>query len=169
MGRGGDQIPMLDKGYPAIRFSVAVEDYDHQHQDLRVENGVTYGDTVDEMDFPYLAKVTQMNVRALDRLARAPMPPAPLAEAAVQTFTSLTWQEVPGAINYTIWKRRTDMPAWETEPVIENVVATSANLEGVRGDDWFFGVSAHGADGSMSPIASAVPGGAFAPLSKAGD
>lgn len=164
MGRGGDQIPFLENGYPAIRFSVAVEDYEHQHQDLRVEGGVTYGDTANEMNFPYLANVTRLNVRALDRLARTPMPPAPVAEAAVQTFTSLKWEEVPGAINYTIWKRRTDMPAWESEPVIENVVATSANLEGVRGDDWFFGVSAHGADGSMSPIASAVPGGASVPL-----
>ncbi len=169
MGRGGDQIPFLDKGYPAIRFSVAVEDYEHQHQDLRVEDGVTYGDTAGEMDFPYLAKVTQLNVRALDRLANTPMPPSPVAEAAVQTFTSLKWDDVPGAINYTIWKRRTDMPAWEPQPVIEKVVATSANLESVRGDDWFFGVNACSADGACSPIASAVPGGAFAPLPKADD
>jgi hypothetical protein len=164
IGRGGDQIPFLEKGYPAVRFSVAVEDYEHQHQDLRVEDGVTYGDTTDEMDFPYLAKVTQLNIRALDRLAKTPMPPAVTAEAAVQTFTSIKWDEVPGAVNYTIWKRRTDMPVWEIEPVIANVVATSANLEGIRGDDWFFGVSAFSADGKASPIASAVPGGAFAPL-----
>jgi len=164
MGRGGDQIPFLEKGYPAIRFSVAVEDYEHQHQDLRVEDGVTYGDTADEMNFPYLAKVTQLNIRALDRLAGTPMPPAVTAEAAVQTFTSIKWDEVPGAVNYTIWKRRTDMPVWEVEPVIANVVATSANLEGIRGDDWFFGVSAISADGMASPIASAVPGGPFAPL-----
>ena len=51
MGRGGDQIPFLDKGYPAVRFSVAVEDYEHQHQDLRTEDGVTYGDTADELDY----------------------------------------------------------------------------------------------------------------------
>lgn len=164
MGRGGDQIPFLEKGYPAVRFSVAVEDYEHQHQDLRVEDGVTYGDTTDEMDFPYLAKVTQLNVRALDRLANTPMPPAVTAEAAVQTFTAIKWDEVPGAVNYTIWKRRTDMPVWEIEPVIANVVATSANLEGIRGDDWFFGVSAISADGTAGPIASAVPGGAFVPL-----
>src|SRR3546814_7030594 len=87
MGRGGDQIPFLDKGYPAVRFSVAVEDYEHQHQDLRVEDGVTYGDTVDEMDFAYLAKVTRLNVRALDALARAPMPPAPKVDAAVSAST----------------------------------------------------------------------------------
>lgn len=164
MGRGGDQIPFLEKGYPAVRFSVAVEDYEHQHQDLRTEGGVEYGDTVDEMDFPYLAKVTQLNVRALDKLARAPMPPAPTAEAAVQTYTDIAWQPVPGAASYTIWKRRTDTPYWEEEPVIENVVAHDARLEGVRGDDWIFGVSAHAADGARSPVASAVPGGAFKPL-----
>lgn len=166
MGRGGDQIPFLEKGYPAVRISVAVEDYEHQHQDLRVENGVTYGDTVDEMDFPYLAKVTRFNVRALDALAQAPMPPAPTAEAAVQTFTEITWDKVPGAAGYTIWQRRTDEPYWREKPVIENVVATSAKLEGVRGDDWIFGVSARTADGMQSPVASAVPAGGFTPISE---
>lgn len=167
MGRGGDHLPFLDKGYPAIRFSVGVEDYDHQHQDLRIEGGVKYGDTVDEMDFPYLAKVTALNVRALDRLARAPLPPVPTAEAAVQTFTTVKWAEVPGAANYAIWQRRTDASGWGEAPVIAQVVATSAKLEGVRGDDWIFGVSACSADGVCSPVASAVPAGAFAPLPKA--
>lgn len=166
MGRGGDHLPFLDKGYPAIRFSVGVEDYDHQHQDLRVENGVEYGDTIDEMDFAYLARVTALNVRALDRLARAPLPPAPTAEAAVQTFTTIKWNEVPGAANYSIWQRRTDAAGWGEAPVIEKVAATSAKLEGVRGDDWIFGVSACSIDGLCSPVASAVPGGAFVPLLK---
>ena len=169
MGRGGDQLPFLDKGFPAVRFSVAVEDYDHQHQDLRIENGTSYGDTAAEMDFAYLAKVTRLNIRAIERLAQAPMPPAPAAEAAVQTFTTISWDEVPGATGYSIWKRATDNPQWEEKPVIENVVATSANLEGVRGDDWFFGVSARSAEGAMSPIASAVPGGAFRPLPSPAD
>ena len=164
MGRGGDQIPYLEKGYPAVRFSVAIEDYEHQHQDLRTEDGTTYGDTVDEMDFPYLAKVTQLNVRVLDALARSPAPPASSAEAAVQTFTDISWNAVPGAIGYTVWQRRTDEPYWRAEPVIENVVATSARLEGVRGDDWIFGVSSTGADGTRSPVASAVPAGQFAPV-----
>jgi hypothetical protein len=143
---------------------VAVEDYEHQHQDLRTEDGVTYGDTADEMDFPYLAKVTQFNIRALDKLARTPAPPASAAQAAVQTFTDVSWSEVPGAIGYTAWQRRTDEPYWREEPVIENVVATSARLDGVRGDDWIFGVSATGKDGSMSPVSSAVPAGEFAPI-----
>ncbi|MXP46630.1 M20/M25/M40 family metallo-hydrolase [Altererythrobacter luteolus] len=164
MGRGGDQIPFLEKGYPAIRFSVAVEDYEHQHQDLRVEDGITYGDTPDEMDFAYLAKAAQLNVRALDKLAMAPMPPAPVAQAAVRTFTEIEWEPVEGAFSYTIWQRRPDEPYWREEPVIENAVATSARLEGVRGDDWIFGVSSSTAGGHSSPIASAVPAGSYAPI-----
>ena len=164
MGRGGDQRPFLDKGYPAVRFSVAVEDYDHQHQDLRVENGVTYGDTIDEMDFPYLAKVTRLNVRAIAGLVKAPMPPAPVAEAAVQTFTTLRWNAVTGAAAYNVWRRRTDAPGWDAWPVVARTGLTEIKLEGIRGDDWLFGVSSVAADGVESPIASAVPGGAFAPL-----
>ena len=166
MGRGGDHLPFLDKGYPAVRFSVAIEDYEHQHQDLRVENGIKFGDTIDEMDFPYLAKVVRLNVRALAALASAPLPPAATAEAAVQTFTDVKWQPTPGAASYSVWRRRTDASTWESPPVIADVVATSARLEGVRGDDWVFGVSSRAAGGSESPVSSAVPGGAFAPLAR---
>lgn len=165
MGRGGDHLPFLEKGYPAIRFSVGIENYNNQHQDLRTEGGVEYGDTVDKMDFTYLARVTALNIRVADRLARAPMPPAPTLKGAVSTDTVLEWATVPGATGYSIWQRRTDEAAWPATPVIANVVATSARLEGVRGDDWIFGVSATGADGTMSPVASAVPAGEFAPVS----
>lgn len=164
MGRGGDHLPFLDKGFPAVRFSVAIEDYEHQHQNVRVENGVRYGDTIDEMDFAYLARVVQLNVRALAALAAAPLPPAATAVAAVQTFTELAWQPVPGAARYSVWRRRTDAATWEDSPVVAGTPATSARLEGVRGDDWVFGVSAVGSNGAESPIASAVPGGAFRPL-----
>ncbi len=184
MRRGGDHLPFLELGFPAIRFTVAIENYHRQHQNVRVENGVEYGDTPDHVDFPYLAKVTRLNVRTLDALAKAPMPPAPTAEAAVQTFTKLRWDVVPGAASYRIYQRRTDQAEWPVAPVDEldavewaaSVAAGdpdsvidladhkfSYRLEGVRGDDWFFGVSAVAADGSESPIASAVPGGAFGP------
>ncbi|WP_126172815.1 M28 family peptidase [Altericroceibacterium xinjiangense] len=165
MGRGGDQIPFLEHGFPAVRFTVAVEDYEHQHQDLRVEDGVTYGDTIEEMDFPYLANVTRLNVRALDALARAPLPPSPVAEAAVQTFTDIRWDPVPGAARYNVWRRRTDQPAWEAEPIARTDQA-ALRLEGLRGDDWILGVSSVSAQGAESPVASAVPGGGFHPLEK---
>lgn len=164
MGRGGDQLPFSDKGFPAIRFSVAVEDYEHQHQDLRTENGIKFGDTIDEMDFPYLAKVTRLNVRALAALAAAPMPPAPTMKGAVQTSTELEWQPVAGAVRYIVWQRRTDSPMWETKVAETEALATT--LPGVRADDWLFGVSAVSTGGAQSPVASAVPGGQYAPLPK---
>lgn len=164
MGRGGDQLPFSDKGFPAIRFSVAVEDYEHQHQDVRSENGVKFGDTIDEMDFPYLAKVTRLNVRALAALASAPMPPSPTMKGAVQTSTELEWKPVTGAARYIVWQRRTDSPVWETK--VAETGALSTTLPGVRADDWLFGVSAVSASGAQSPVASAVPGGQFAPLPK---
>lgn len=177
MGRGGDHLPFLERGYPAIRFSVGVEDYDHQHQDVRVENGVDYGDTVDEMDFAYLAKVTALNARALDRLARAPMPPAPTAEAAVRIDTLIRWPAVAGAVTYRVFARRTDAADWgepaalvaaETaSPALPAGSSPFSHVAKVRGDDWIFGVSACSAEGVCSPVASAVPAGAFAPLPRA--
>ncbi|MCJ2186352.1 M28 family peptidase [Novosphingobium beihaiensis] len=164
MGRGGDQTPFLEMGYPAVRFTVAVEDYNRQHQDLRTRDGVTYGDTVAGMDFPYLAKVTRLNVAALAALASAPMPPAPVADAAVKTWTDVTWQPVPGAAAYNVWRRATDAAQWEAGPIVTGTGQTSVRLEGLRGDDWILGVSSLAADGSESPVAAAVPGGAFGPL-----
>ncbi len=177
MGRGGDQIPFLEKGYPAVRFSVAVEDYDHQHQDLRTEDGTVYGDTVDEMDFAYLARVAQINVAAAATLAAAPMPPAPKAEAAVRNDTLIRWSGVPGATVYTIVGRRTDEPYWSRDIAIVNYETRSPAMPAtpaaervheftvpLRGDDWIFGVSACSTSGACSPVASAVPAGAFVPI-----
>ena len=85
MGRGGDHLPFQEMGYPAVRFTVAVENYERQHQNVRTEAGRPFGDTMEAMDFAYLAKVTRINVRALAKLAAAPMPPAAKVTAAVQT------------------------------------------------------------------------------------
>lgn len=166
MGRGGDQLPFLEQGNPAVRFSVAIEDYEHQHQDLRTENGIRYGDTIDEMDFPYLAKVTRLNIAALAALAAAPMPPIATADAAVKTWTDVTWKPVAGAAAYSVWRRRTDAPEWEAQPMVTRTTETSVKLDGFRGDDWILGVRSIAADGSVSPIAAAVPGGGFTPLAQ---
>jgi Zn-dependent M28 family amino/carboxypeptidase len=161
-GRGGDHTELLNAGFPAVRFSVAVEDYDHQHQDLRVENGRKYGDTIDEMDFDYLRRVTQLNVAALAALARAPMPPEPSVEGAVSTDTTLKWAAVPRADAYVIRWRPTDAADWKDSLRVPGT-ATGHVLRGVRVDDSVFGVSSVSADGYESPVASAVPGGAFRP------
>jgi Zn-dependent M28 family amino/carboxypeptidase len=161
-GRGGDHIPFQQLGYPAIRFSVAIENYNWQHQNLRTENGTVYGDTIDHMDFPYLRRVTQLNIATIAALARAPMPPAPTIEGAVSTDTTLNWRAVPAASAYVIRWRRTDAPQWEQSVRVPGT-ATSHVLAHVRVDDWVFGVSSVAADGSESPVASAVPGGAFVP------
>ena len=161
-GRGGDHIPFQQLGYPAVRFSVAIENYNWQHQDLRTEHGVVYGDTIDHMDFPYLRRVTQLNVATIAALARAPMPPAPTIQGAVSTDTTVTWRAVPGAAAYVVHWRRTDASQWEQSARAPGS-ASSHVLPHIRVDDWVFGVSSVAADGSESPVASAVPGGAFVP------
>ena len=171
-------MPFLQKGYPAIRFSVGVEDYDHQHQDLRTENGVFYGDTIEEMDFAYLAGVTRLNVRALDALARAPMPPRVSVDAAVRTDTELKWRAVPGASLYMVKTRATDAAEWGKDFAFTYIDGTQADnakavaegrefrqVQKLRGDDWMFGVASCAGEW-CSPVSSAVPGGAFAPVGK---
>src|SRR5690242_7972512 len=85
------QLPFLLLGYPAARITVAIENYNWQHQDLRTENGIRYGDTIDHVDFAYLAKITKLNVAALASIASAPPPPEPKVEGGVSTDTTVTW------------------------------------------------------------------------------
>ena len=193
--RGGDHIPFLEMGYPAARISVAVENYDWQHQDLRTENGKVYGDTIDHLDFPYLEKVTKLNVAALAAIASAPPPPEPKVEGGVSTDTTVSWASAD-ANHFMLRWRRTDSNHWEearpiglyrtiedaaearkardleahngvtvlcAEGSVANGCRWTAILKGVRVDDWVFGVSSVSKDGFESPVASAVPGGAFKP------
>jgi hypothetical protein len=165
-GRGGDHIPFLELGYPAARLNVAIENYNWQHQDLRTENGIKYGDTIDHVDFPYLAKMTKLNVAALAAIASAPPPPAPTVEGAVSTDTTLTWAPVPSAASYKVWWRRTDANQWQVARGADPAVCSAEcklALPHIRVDDWVFGVSSVSKDGFESPVASAVPGGAFKP------
>ena len=176
-GRGGDHTEFLNLGFPAVRFTVAVENYDWQHQDLRTENGIKYGDTIENMDFPYLAKVTKLNVAALAAIASAPPPPEPKVEGAVSTDTTVTWAPVAGSAGeYVVWWRRTDANQWsEQRRIIKQTGCPRTGctttkdglihipLPHIRVDDWVFGVSSVSEDGFESPVASAVPGGAFKP------
>lgn len=161
-GRGGDQVPFLENGYPAVRLTESHEDYTHQHQDLREEHGVKYGDTIDGIDFPYLARVTALNTIAMAALSRAPAPPAEVSvQGAVSTNTTLNWQKVPGAADYRAHWRDTTAPQWQysrsagdTDHIVLNDVVI---------DDWFFGVSAVSADGYESPVVFPGDAGSFAP------
>jgi Zn-dependent M28 family amino/carboxypeptidase len=165
-GRGGDHIPFLELGYPAARISVAVENYNWQHQDLRTENGIRYGDTIDHVDFAYLAKMTKLNIAALAAIASAPPPPEPVVEGAVSTRTDLHWRCIPAAAGYVVRWRRTDASQWQESTRASNECERDTALIGlphVRVDDWIFGVSSVSKDGFESPVASAVPGGAFHP------
>jgi acetylornithine deacetylase/succinyl-diaminopimelate desuccinylase-like protein len=164
--RGGDHIPFLQLGFPAARITVAVENYNWQHQDVRVENGIHYGDTVDHVDFAYLAKMTKLNVGALAAIASAPPPPEAKVEGGVSTDTTVTWTVVPAAASYNIRWRRTDSNQWEmsrTVPASACSEMCKAVLPHIRIDDWVFGVASVSKDGFESPVASAVPGGAFRP------
>ncbi|MBL9066986.1 MAG: M20/M25/M40 family metallo-hydrolase [Sphingopyxis sp.] len=152
--RGGDHLPSLELGYPAIRFSVGIEDYDHQHQDLRTENGRKYGDTVDEMDFAYLARVTALNVVLASELAAAPPAPASVSiDGAVSSDTKVSWTPVKDAAAYRLYWRRADRNDWtDSQLVPADAAAAGRTLPGVIIDDHFFGVSALSADGSESIV-----------------
>jgi hypothetical protein len=147
-GRGGDHEPFLKRGYPAVRFSVGAENWDAQHQDLRTEKGVVYGDTIDRMDFAYLAKVTAINAATVARLAAAPAAPASVGLVGdLSRDTQVSWTPVPGAVGYRIHWRANDTAAWAKS---KDVTGTNATMPQLPVDDTFFAVSSLGADGSES-------------------
>ena len=159
-GRGGDQVPFLEAGYPAVRVTEAHEDYTRQHQDLRTERGVRYGDTLDGIDFRYLARVTALNTVTMAAMADAPAPPTGVKiEGAVATDTTVRWNKVPGATGYRVHWRDTTAPRWQYARAVGDV--DQAVLKDVVIDDWFFGVSAVSADGYESPVVFPGAAGSF--------
>jgi len=150
--RGGDHIPFLEAGYPAVRLTEATENYDRQHQNVRVEKGHAYGDVIEGVDFPYLARVTALNVAVLRELASAPAAPASASIAgAVSDDTHVSWTPVTGAAGYRIYWRRADGFAWSDARTVA-ASATSIDLRHVNIDDHFFGVAALGASGAESTV-----------------
>lgn len=159
-GRGGDQVEMLRAGFPAVRITEGAENYDRQHQDLRIENGVHYGDTLEGVDFAYLAQVTRLNIATMATLAQAPASPSGVTiEGAVRADTTLRWQPVAEAVGYRVWWRPTTAPQWTQSRWAGNV--SEYVLQGIVIDDYFFGVSAVSADGYESPVVFPGPAGAF--------
>ena len=162
-GRGGDQVEFLEHGFPALRFTEPHEDYRNEHQDLRTDAGVRYGDTLDRVDVGYLAQVTRLNAIALAALANAPAPARGVAiGGAVTTDTVMTWTPQPGVAQYRVWWRDTTAPQWQrSRTFAAGVDAGHAVLKDVDLDDFFFGVSAVSADGWESPVTFPGDAGSF--------
>ncbi|MFI4966944.1 MAG: peptidase M28, partial [Caulobacterales bacterium] len=149
--RGGDQVEMLKAGFPAVRLTEANENYTRQHQSVRAEGGISYGDVIEGVDFAYLANVTRVNVISMAAMASAPAPPTHVdISGAVSDDTTLTWAPAADAARNRVWWRATTDPQWRysrSEPPTGR-----ATLKDVNIDDWFFGVSAVGAEGWESPV-----------------
>ncbi len=153
--RGGDQESFTAQGYPAVRFVEGAENFDHQHQDVRLTDGVQYGDLARFLDFDYLARVTQLNVAALATLALAPAAPNAVIVAKKLGYdTTLSWNIVPGATSYEVVWRRTDEPAWTHVKDVGHV--SSATLP-LSKDDWLFGVRSVDGAGHASVAAFPTP------------
>ncbi|MFT4045367.1 MAG: M28 family metallopeptidase [Solimonas sp.] len=160
-GRSGDQVPFLEAGYPAVRVTEAHENYTRQHQDLRSENGVRYGDTIDGVDFAYLANVARLNAITMAQMAWAPAPPSGVdVDGALGTDTIVKWNAVPGADGYRVWWRDTAAAQWQHSRDAD-AQATSLVLKNVVVDDQFFGVSSVSAEGFESPVVFPGAAGAF--------
>jgi Zn-dependent M28 family amino/carboxypeptidase len=161
-GRGGDHSAFNALGLPAVRFTENAENYRHQHQDVRTEGSVEYGDTMANVDFPYLAKVTATNALAAASMASAPPPPVNVKVAgAVTPDTQLTWTASAGspAAGYRVHWRDTAEPAWtHARDAGKNLTLTLANI---AIDDFSFGVASVSADGFESPVVFPGAAGAF--------
>lgn len=152
-GRGGHHRPFNDAGFAGIRIMETHENYTRQHQDIRTENGINYGDVIEGVNFDYAAKLTAVNAIALASLAWAPPAPAGvLIGGAVQPSTTLSWSK-PNAdyiAGYKIYWRATTAPQWEHYRFVGNV--DKYTLEGLVIDNYLFGVAAVGKDGSESVV-----------------
>jgi hypothetical protein len=164
-GRGGHHRPFNDLGYPGIRIMETNENYTRQHQDLRVEDGIQYGDTLDGVNFDYAAKLTGLNAVTLASMAWAPNPPANVSiKGAVQPSTTLSWNALdttqnPQLKGYKLYWRHTDAPQWEFSKFVGNV--TQATLENIVIDNYFFGVASVNDNGLESVVVYPGAAGSF--------
>jgi len=152
-GRGGHHRPFNDVGFPAVRIMETHENYNRQHQDIRVEGGIEYGDVVEWVDFDYLAKMTALNAAVLASLAWAPPAPGNVRiDGANSPSTTLSWEvsHDPDLAGYKVYWRDTTAPQWQWHRWAG--MGGSLTLENVIIDNFLFGVAAVGKDGNESPI-----------------
>jgi Zn-dependent M28 family amino/carboxypeptidase len=149
-GRGGHHRPFNDLGFAGIRIMEAHENYTQQHQDIRTENGIHYGDTFEHVNFGYAKKLTAVNAINLASLAWAPEAPKEVAIGGiVEASAKLKWSKVAGAKGYKIYWRDTTSPTWDHSRYVES---TEFTLEGIVIDNSFFGVAAVGENGHESVV-----------------
>ena len=150
-GRGGHHRPFNDAGYAGIRIMEAHENYNQQHQDLRIENGINFGDRLEHVDMAYVKKLTAVNAINLAQLADAPLAPETVAiSGMVAPATTLSWSAVDGAAAYRVYWRETTEPHWQFSRLITQ--ATELTLEGIVIDNYLFGVAAVGPNGHESLV-----------------
>jgi Zn-dependent M28 family amino/carboxypeptidase len=164
-GRGGHHRPFNEAGYPGVRVMETNENYDRQHQDLRTENGRTYGDVIEGVDFGYAAKLTALDAVSLAGMAWAPPPPAGVKiEGAVTADTTLSWarpdaKQAPNLAGYKVYWRLTTDAQWTRSRWVGDV--TRYTLKNTVIDNYFFGVAAVAKDGTESPVVFPGAAGSF--------
>ena len=152
-GRGGHHRPFNDVGFAGIRIMEAHENYNRQHQDIRNEDGIAYGDVLSGVNAAYAAKLTAVNAISLAALAWAPAAPKEVAiGGVVAPSTRLEWMasESPNIVGYMVYWRDTTSPTWQYSKYVGN--KTQTTLEGIVLDNYLFGVAAVGADGHQSTV-----------------
>lgn len=157
-GRGGHHRPFNDAGFPGIRIMEAHENYTQQHQDIRTEDGINYGDVLEHVNFDYAKKLTAVNAINLASMAWAPPAPAEVKIGGiVEPSAKFQWSKVGGATGYKIYWRDTTSLTWDNSRYVGDV--NEYTLDGIVIDNYFFGISSVGKDGFESPVV--FPNGIF--------
>jgi hypothetical protein len=142
--RGGDHISFNEQGFPAVRFTEYREDFNHQHQTLRTENGIEFGDLLKFVDFDYVANVARLNAATLASLASSPAPPSNVhvLTKGLENDSKIEWKPAPGATAYEVlWRKTTDADFPEenvqrtTEPKVDLADSKDNVIFGVRSVD----------------------------------
>jgi hypothetical protein len=164
-GRGGHHRPFNERGIPGVRIMETHEHYHRQHQDLRTEDGIEYGDVIAGVDFDFARKLTALNVVTLAGMASAPPFPASVKiEGAVQPSTTLSWsipqgKQAENLAGYKVYWRLTTEPQWTRSRYVGLVDAYT--LENIVIDNYLFGVAGVSMDGYESPVVFPGATGSF--------
>ncbi|MEI6859098.1 MAG: M28 family metallopeptidase [Shewanella sp.] len=162
-GRGGHHLPFNKAGFPAVRIMETNENYNRQHQNIRVENGIDYGDVIEGVDFDFTAKLTALNAISLASMAWAPAPPESVTiEGKVSANTTLKWQQKSkqqNVVGYRVYWRLTTEAEWSHSRFVGKV--NSFKIDKMVIDNYLFGVASVSDNGNTSPVVFPGAAGAF--------